>query len=316
MLETLLFTIGVTLPVCIMLLAGIVLKKRGFIDDHFVNISSRLVFTFGLPAVLFFSLSSIDHTGTIDINLLLFACVASISGFLIAWLLSLKVVAERRDRGGFIQGAARGNLAVIGLALAGNMYGEEGIAQLSLIMAVTVPLYNILSILFLTYYSKEQAQSIHLGHILSHIVTNPLILAVVAGVAFSYTNLTLPHIVVSVGGYFSQITLPLALLGVGGTLSLNTLKQTSNVSFGASLFKVMGLPLLMIPVAILLGYRGIELGTLFLMLSCPTAAASFVMAKAYNSNADLAANIILLTTLGALPAISFGLFLLKVSGLL
>ncbi|MCW7554393.1 hypothetical protein NX722_17555 [Endozoicomonas gorgoniicola] len=49
--DTLLFTAGVTLPVCIMLLAGILLKKTGYIDDHFIRVSSRLVFNFGLPAV-------------------------------------------------------------------------------------------------------------------------------------------------------------------------------------------------------------------------------------------------------------------------
>ena len=233
MLDTLLFTAGVTLPVCIMLLAGILLKKTGYIDDHFISVSSRLVFNFGLPAVLFLSLSSLDHSQPFDADLLLFTCVATVSGFVLAWALSLKVVPLWKDRGVFIQGAARGNLAVVGLALAGNMYGEEGIAQLSLMMAATIPLYNILSIVLLAYYGQDRSQHLSPFKLLRDIVSNPLIIAVFVGVMFSTTGLVIPEVVDKVGHYFAQITLPLALLGVGGTLSLKALgKNQSCVVLG------------------------------------------------------------------------------------
>ncbi|MET4693123.1 AEC family transporter [Endozoicomonas lisbonensis] len=314
--DTLLFTAGVTLPVCIMLLAGILLKKTGYIDDHFISVSSRLVFNFGLPAVLFFSLSSLDHSQPFDTDLLLFTCIATVTGFFLAWLLSLKVVPVWQDRGVFIQGAARGNLAVVGLALAGNMYGEEGIALLSLLMVVTIPVYNILSIVLLAYYGQDRSQQVSPLKLFQDIVSNPLIIAVLAGVLFSTTGLEIPAVIDKVGHYFARITLPLALLGVGGTLSLKALGKTSHVSFWASLAKVALLPLIVVPVAMLLGYEAMELGVLFLMMSCPTAAASFIMAKASGGNGELAANIIVLTTLASLPAVSLGLFVMKTWGVI
>ncbi|WP_051789833.1 AEC family transporter [Endozoicomonas montiporae] len=299
-----------------MLLAGILLKKTGYIDDHFISVSSRLVFNFGLPAVLFFSLSSLDHSEPFDADLLLFTCVVTIAGFFLAWLLSLKVVAAWQDRGVFIQGAARGNLAVVGLALAGNMYGEAGIAQLSLMMAITIPVYNILSIILLTYYGQDRSQQVSPAKLIKDIVSNPLIMAVFAGVLFSTNGLEIPGVIDKVGNYFAQITLPLALLGVGGTLSIRALGKTSHVSFWASLFKVAVLPAIAVPVAILLDYDQMELGVLFLMMSCPTAAASFIMAKASGGNGELAANIIVLTTLASLPAVSIGLFAMRTLGVI
>lgn len=316
MFETLLFTAGVTLPVCMMLLAGIVLKQTGFIDDHFVNTSSRLVFNFGLPAILFFSLSSLDHSQPFDADLLLFACVMSMAGFALAWLLALKVVPQWQDRGVFIQGAARGNLAVVGLALADNMYGEQGIALFSLLMAMTIPIYNIISIIVLTYYGQDRQQRICPAKLVRDILTNPLIIAVLVGVMFSFTGFTIPGVIDKVGNYFAQITLPLALLGVGASLSLRELCQTSQSSFWAGLTKVVLLPLFTVPVAMLLGYNEMELGVVFLMMSCPTAAASFVMAKASGGSGELAANIIVLTTLATLPAVSFGLFAMRMSGVI
>ena len=215
MLDTLLFAAGVTLPVCMMLLAGILFKKTGLIDDHFINVSSRLVFNFGLPAVLFFSLSSLDHSQPFDPDLLLFISLVSIAGFALAWLMALKLVPVWKDRGVFIQGAARGNLAVVGLALADNLYGEQGIALMSLLMAVTIPIYNIISIVLLTYYGQDRQQPFNLTKIIVDIAKNPLIIAVLTGVLFSFSGFVLPDVVDKVGNYFAQITLPLALLGVG-----------------------------------------------------------------------------------------------------
>ncbi|MGI9274166.1 MAG: AEC family transporter [Endozoicomonas sp.] len=313
-LETLLFTAGVTLPVCVMLVAGLILKKTGFIDDHFITVSSRLVFNFGLPAVIFFSLSNLGRDTDIDYRLILFALLSILFSFMASWLLSLKTVSSWRDRGVFIQGASRGNLAIIGLALVDNMYGDAGLAMMSVLIAFTVPLLNVLSVTVLSYYSKDSGSHFSLWQLLVDIVRNPLIIAVFCGAAFGFSGFELPGVVDSVGRYFAQITLPLALLGIGGTLSLDALMKTSRASFWAALNKTVVLPLLFIPVAWLMGFGEMELGVLFLMVSCPTAAASFVMTQSFGLNAKLAANIIVLTTLGAMPAVSLGLFVMRVTG--
>ena len=63
--------------------------------------------------------------------------------------------------------------------------------------------------------------------------------------------------------------------------------------------------------ALACGFRGIELGVIVLMASSPTAAASYMMTKAMGGNAPLAANIIVLTTLGSLITSSLTLFVLR-----
>ena len=74
--------------------------------------------------------------------------------------------------------------------------------------------------------------------------------------------------------------------------------------------KLVWLPALATIGAWLFGFRGAELGILFLYFACPTASASFVMARATNANHQLAATIIVLTTLMAVISINFGLFVL------
>ena len=54
-----------------------------------------------------------------------------------------------------------------------------------------------------------------------------------------------------------------------------------------------------------------QLGILFLMASAPVATAVYAMVRAYGGNGTAAANLIGLTTLGAIFSTNIGLFILK-----
>lgn len=313
--STLTFTAGITLPVCVMMLAGVGFKRWNVIDDHFISTSSRFVFNFCMPALLFTSMSELDPEMLLDTRLAFFTVAASVLGFVIAWLISFRVVEHKEDRGVFVQGASRGNLAIVGLALVGNMYGDVGIGPMSLVMALLIPVYNIISVFFLSYYAQGDVH-FSWGKVARDIVKNPLIIAVFSGLAFALSGLELPETIESVIRYFSSITMPLALINIGGALSLKALFETSSASVWGTVYKLCLLPLIFLPVAWAMGFSQMELGILYLALSCPTAAASFVMAKAVGGNAALAANIMVLTTLASLPVTSFGIFILKYHGLI
>jgi predicted permease len=110
------------------------------------------------------------------------------------------------------------------------------------------------------------------------------------------------------------MTLPLALICIGGTLSLAALRKSGELALSASLVKMIGLPVLATLGAWLWGVRGPELGILFLYFASPTAAASFVMARQANGNHELAAAIIVITTLMAAVTTNIGIFLLQWGG--
>jgi len=120
----------------------------------------------------------------------------------------------------------------------------------------------------------------------------------------------MPDLALKVGNYFASMTLPLALLCIGATLDLKALRATSSLALKATAYKLIFLPVPMVLGAWLVGYEGMTLGVLFLVFSCPTAAASYVMARAMGGNAALAANIVALTTLLGTLTISVGVFAL------
>ncbi|WP_342768378.1 AEC family transporter [Kushneria sinocarnis] len=145
---------------------------------------------------------------------------------------------------------------------------------------------------------------------------NPLILGVVAGLLFAVSGLHLPAWLHTSGEYFANLTLPLALISIGGTMSVTAIRNASRTAIGASLIKMVWLPLAGVLLALPFGFEGRQLALIMLYLGSPSAATSFVMAKAMGGNAELAANIIAITTLGTGLTITLGIFAMQLTGLI
>ena len=54
---------------------------------------------------------------------------------------------------------------------------------------------------------------------------NPLILAVIVGLPFSYFKIKIPSVVNLTLGFLAELALPLALVGIGGSLNLQNIKN-------------------------------------------------------------------------------------------
>jgi len=311
MLAIFFLTLSITAPVFAMLFMGIVLKRVGWINDNFIHTASALVFNVTMPALLFLGIVHADLRTAMQPKVLGYFTLATLVCFGLAWGWAIWRC-PREDRGIYTQGAFRGNNAVIGLALAASMYGDYGISLGAVLAGLVILLYNTLSTIVLAVYSpviKSDPWSI-----CKSVFKNPLIISVLAAIPFAVFKITLPGWLQASGEYLASMTLPLALICIGGTLSLASLRKSGNLALSASLVKMISLPLVATLGAWLLGFRGPELGTLFLYFASPTAAASYVMARAANGNHELAASIIVITTLMAAITTNIGIFVLQWGG--
>lgn len=311
MLAIFLQTLTITAPVFAMLFVGVVLKRVGWINDSFIHTASALVFNVTMPALLFLGIVHADLNAALQPKVLGYFTVATLVSFALAWGWSIWRC-PREDRGIYTQGAFRGNNAVIGLALAASMYGAYGISLGAVLAALVILLYNTLSTIVLAVYSPVIRSDP--WSICKSVFRNPLIISVLAAVPFAAFKIVLPGWLQASGEYLAAMTLPLALICIGGTLSLAALRKSGDLAFSASLLKMIGLPLITTWGAWLYGFRGPELGTLFLYFASPTAAASFVMARAANGNHELAAAIIVITTVMAAVTTNIGIFVLQWGG--
>lgn len=314
-MNNLIFTTNLVAPVFLIVALGYILRRLGMITDNFVKLSSKIVFSVSLPSLIFIELAEINLNQVFDFNMIVFIYAGTIISFLLIWFFAIPFIKEPTDRSVFIQGAFRGNYAIIGLALIFNLYGNSGLGKASITLAFTIPLYNILSVIILTVPLRNEKELKITGTILE-IVKNPLLLAVVAAVLFSSTGLTLPFTLSKTGSYLASLALPLALLGIGGFMSFSDVKVGLTKTLFSTIIKLVLIPISTTFIAYELGFSGIDLGILFILFACPTAIASFIMAEAMGSNSKLAANILLITTLGSIITITLGLFILKENGLI
>jgi predicted permease len=307
--DNIIFTANIVAPVFLIIAVGYFAKKRKIINEVFVDVTSKFVFQVSLPAFIFIKISQLNLSQVFEFNQIIYIYFGTIVTYLMIWAATLKFINDPKDKSAYVQGAFRGNYAIVGLALISNLFGRDALGKATMILAFLLPLYNILAVIVLTV--PKQSGKIEFRKALIEIILNPLILAVIFALPFSFFKIKIPEMFLTTGGFLSELALPLALIGIGGSLNTENLKRASNLAVSASLIKIIAIPLVLTIGALLLGYRNDDLGIMFIVFACPTAIASFVMADVMGANSKLAGNIIMITTLGSVFTIAIGILLLK-----
>ena len=180
-MENLIFSLNATVPIFLMMLLGLVFRKLGWIDDVFASKMNKFVFLVPLPVLVFEDLAVVDFKEAWDTKFVLFCFVATLLSIGIAAAVSF-LWRDRAIRGEFIQASYRSSAALLGIAFIQNIYGNAGMAPLMIIGSV--PLYNIMAVVVLSFFAPERRKLDREVWIrtLKGIVTNPIIIGIVAGV--------------------------------------------------------------------------------------------------------------------------------------
>jgi predicted permease len=294
----------ITAPIFILITLGTWLFHIQFINQEFIRISSKFIFNIGLPIILFTSTASHDFKHLINISHIALILLTTVIVFFLSHYTAYKFIDEKRDKGVFVQGAFRGNLIIVGLALCANAYPEKGIAIATIPTAATIIVYNLLSIFTLNNSLHQQSHSLKKN--VYDIIKNPLIIGITAGLIANLIGFTTPDLILQSNQYIAQMTLPLALIAIGGSLNFLQLKQNIKPALMASIWKIMLSPLILISLLFIIPIDPTAAGVLFLLTASPTATASLIMVQAMGGNADLAAKIIILSTLISLFTVTIG----------
>jgi hypothetical protein len=304
------YIVNTLTPVFFLIALGAAGRRWGFVSAEFVKGLNRLVYWLGLPCLLFFKIATANY----DFAMAGRAFFVLLTGTVVC--IGLGYVAARglhippRSVGAFVQGAFRGNLVYVGLPLIiysfSNSYGSEAArAELVAILALAfiVPVYNIAAVIILLARRQAGHRSVF-SEVVRQVMTNPLFLSCVAGIVYSAFSAPLPVAASRTLAALSQIALPLALLSVGAAMVQGSLAGQTSLAFAASLIKVIVAPTAGFIAAVLLGLGPMEMKLSLLFLACPTAVVSYVMADELDGDSNLAAAIVVISTLLSIPALS------------
>ena len=337
-MDNFIFSINATLPIFLTMVLGLVFRKAGVFDDAFTNKMNSFVFKFALPALLFEDLWEENFYQAWDGGFVLFCFCATLGCILVSTILS-SFLKEKSDRGEFIQASYRSSAAILGIAFIVNIYGQSGMAPLMIIG--TVPLYNICAVAALTLTSptltsnvldtsnraaknsltsKSKASAVstrdRLLRTAKGIITNPIILGIAAGFAWSLLKLPHPVILQKTVHNLGVLATPLGLMAMGASFDIKKAFYKLKPAIVCTVLKLVGYSGVLMPVAIALGYRNEALVAILVMLGSATTVSSYTMAKSMGHEGTLSASVVMLTTLLSAFTLTGWLFLLKTLSLI
>ena len=311
------FSVNVTLPIFLVMVIGWMLRRIGMLDDHFVTVANKFNFNVTLPVMVFRDIASVNIREVFDIKFVIFCAVASSICFWVIWGAAKLFVKDRSIRGAFVQASFRSSAAVMGLAFISNIYGSSAMGPLMIIGAV--PLYNIYSVIVLTFEAQNEDGIRDTGRIREacvNIVKNPIIISIFLGLIAALLGINFPTIISKTLNSVAQLATPLALIVIGagfeGRKALAKIKPT----IWASAVKLVLQPLVFVPLAAWMGFTGEKMIASLIMLASPTTPSCFIMAKNMKNDGVLTASVVVSTTLLAAFTLTFWIFLLRTLGLI
>lgn len=309
-MENLIFSLNATVPIFLLMILGLLFHKIGWIDDVFAQKMNKFVFVVPLPVLVFNDLASVDFHKVWNVKFVLFCFLATLLSITLVSIMSLGLK-ERAMRGEFIQASYRSSAALLGIAFIQNIYGNAGMAPVMIIGSV--PLYNIMAVLVLSLFKPGQSglDKAVLKRTAKGIVTNPIILGIVAGLLWSALGLKMPHIMQKTVTNIGSVATPMGLMAMGATFDIKKAFAKVKPAVVATFMKLIGLAAIFLPIAIALGFRREELVAILVMLGSATTVSCFVMAKNMGHEGVRSSSVVMLTTMFSAFTLTGWLYILK-----
>lgn len=327
-MNSFIFAVNAVSPIIGLVALGYVLKRINLMKADFAKAANKLVFRVFLPATLFLNVYKISDFGAVDLGYIIYSLAIIFALFVISLPVTILTTKTPGRRGPLMQVTFRSNYALVGLPLAQSLFGEMGILFASLLSAAAIPLFNILAVISLSLF-RQDGKKPSVKNILLGIVKNPLILSIGAGlltllirtlfvktgISFRLTDI---YPVYRVLEYLSNLATPLALLALGAQFEFSAVKELRREIIAGVLMRNILAPVLGIGCAFLFfrnQFSGPHFATFVALFATPVAVSSLPMAQEMGSDAELAGQYVVWTTLISALTIFIASWMLKQAGI-
>jgi predicted permease len=297
-------------PVFALLLLGNLMKRYQLSNEAFLKTSDRLVYYIFFPTMLFWKIGGAPSPSAVDVRL----CLAALSSLLFIYLLSCAAIwifkVTHFQAGSFSQSCYRFN-TYIGVAVVMNALGSDGVRLFGIVIGFLIPVINVLAVSTLIWFSGKSFTTRDRARItFKAIISNPLILACIAGIVYAKFLNIFPLFLENSFQLMSYATLPLALFSIGGVLTPDNLKGHFKVSFLASVIRLLIYPIIGFLCLKWFNVTGMAFKVGMIFFTLPTSSAIYVLSSQLNSDTELASASIVLSTLLSFVSLSIVLLMM------
>ena len=282
------------LPIFLIMAVGYLCRHVGIIREGEPARFNAVAFRIFLPLSCFYNIYQSDLSRAVHPRLLLYAVVAVLLSIALSWWYGTRFV-DRRDRKGVvIQGLYRSNFVIIGMPLATYLIDAPDYGPVAVLIAIVVPLFNVFAVITLETFNGEKVSR---KKLVIDILKNPLIIGCIAGLVFLLLHIRLPSFAEKAVSDMAKAASPLMLFLLGASFRFSSMQGQARELIAVCVGRLIVIPAIFLTLAALLGFRGLDfVGLLCVFASC-TAVSSFSMAQQMGGDADLAGNIVVMTSL-------------------
>jgi len=291
-LDALVFSFNAVFPIFLVMALGYFLRHLGIINDAFVAVGTKITFLIAIPCMVMPNILDAEIDQTLDWRLTLFVIASTLLMVLILRIIAPRFIKDPKEWTAFIQGAFRSNYLILGFALIEALAGGGAIAKASMLLVFVGPMYNIFSVIVLSEAAKGQA-----GHkAWKSLISNPVVITTLTALLLAVLGIELPSVIREPIDMLGNMALPLSLLTLGASISFKHGDTNMKQAVWASLTRVLIIPLVFLPIAYMLGFRGVDMVLCLVAFGSPSAVSCFPMAYQMGADAKLSGMIIALTT--------------------
>jgi predicted permease len=291
-----------TAPLFLLVLLGYGLLRWAHWPKELSDALTRFVFSVAIPALLFRQMSAISDLPAPDWRLLIVFFGSCLLVFALGRVIGRYVFRmDGVSQSVFGLGGVFSNLVLLGVPLSRLTLGDEALPAVSLILVFNALILWTLVSVSVEWAKTRSASLSGLGKTARDVLTNPIIVGILAGTAFGFTGLTLPAVVDRTLALVAEAAAPLALVALGMGLATYPLKEGWRESVVVCALKLVIQPLLVYLLARMIGLSPLQVQVVTLLAACPTGANVYLMARQFKTmEAPIASSMVLSTLLASL----------------
>lgn len=301
-------SLNVILPIFLMMIMGVIIKKVGLISDSSVKSMNKIIAQVFLPFLVFLNIYNVRTEDVFSSETAWFCLAGILIEFGLAFGFAGIITKDNNKRGVMIQGMFRSNYVIFGVPIAAALYGASGSSATSMLTMTVIPCFNVLAVVALESFSSSKTS---IFRILYRLITNPLIIASAAGLLLPKLNIELPELILKPLSSIASCATPMAFVFLGASLTVKSLKSHLKELLSIILTRLILFPAIFIAAAVALGFRDVWLVVILTVFASPTAVSSFSLVQSIGGDDNLAGNTVVFTSVLSVLTMFMWIFMLK-----
>jgi malonate transporter and related proteins len=285
-----------TVPFFALIGLGYLAGRTGFFPDEATAWLTKFVFYFALSAMIFRFAANLSLGDLLTREFVL----AYLSATVVVYLL-VTGVALLRGRG--LEEAAVeaqcgviGNVGFLGLPMLAMLLGERAIGPVMVVLAIDVSVFGGLIVILITGRRDGRVSVRILGSVLKGLLTNPMIMSLIAGILWSSLSLPMPGPFADFLTILGAAATPGALFAIGASLASKSAERLAVAVWLSTSKLILHPTAVAFSALVLFPVEPYAAGVMIAAAALPVAGNVFILAQHYGVAPQRVSSSILIST--------------------